>query len=50
VNYVFAQVLVLQSVLMWLFPLVVITNFGNVAKLFIFIYLLSLKESGGLFA
>jgi hypothetical protein len=50
VNYVFAQVLVLQNVLTWLFPLVVIISFGDVAKLIIIIYLFSLKESGRLFA
>jgi hypothetical protein len=51
VNYVFALVLVLQSVLTWLFSLVfVITSFGDVVELFIFIYLFSLKESGKLFA
>jgi hypothetical protein len=51
VNYVFAQVLVLQSVLAWLFPLVVVTvSFGDVTTLFIVIYLFSLRESGRLFA
>jgi len=51
VSYDFVQVLALQSVLKWLFPLVVMTaSFGNVAKLFIIINLFSLKESGKLFA
>ncbi len=50
-NYAFAKVLGLQNVLMWLFPLVVVTtSFGDVAELFIVIYLFSLKESGRLFA
>jgi len=50
-NYAFAQVLVLKNVLIWLFPFVVVTtSFGDVAKLFIVIYLFSLKESGRLFA
>jgi hypothetical protein len=51
VSYVFAQVLALQNVLKWLFPLVVvIASFGDVAKNFIVIYLFSLRESGRLFA
>jgi hypothetical protein len=51
VNYVVAQVLVLQSVLKWLFPLVVvIASFGDATKLFIVIYLFSLRENGRLFA
>jgi hypothetical protein len=49
VSYVVAQVLVLQSVLKWLFPVaIVITSFGDVAELFICLF--SLKESGRLFA
>ncbi len=43
-SYDFVQVLALQSVLKWLFPLVVMTtSFGNVVKLFIIINLFSLK-------
>jgi hypothetical protein len=47
----FAQVFALQSALKLSFLLVVLTtNFGDATKLFIVIYLFSLKESGRLFA
>jgi hypothetical protein len=48
-SYVVAQVLVLQSVSIWLFPLaIVITSFGDVTELFICLF--SLKKNGSLFA
>jgi hypothetical protein len=50
VNYVFVEVLALQSVLKLFFPLlVVIASFGDAVKLFIIIFLFSLRESGRLF-
>jgi len=51
VSFVFAQVFALKSVLKLSFILVVlIANFGDVAKLFIVIYLFFLRKSGRLFA
>jgi hypothetical protein len=51
VNYDFAQVLALQSVLKLFFPLAIVTtSFGNAVELFIDIYLFFLKGSGRLFA
>jgi hypothetical protein len=44
VNYVFAQVLALQSGLLSSFAPVVTTNFGDAAVLFIVIYLFFPKE------
>ncbi len=50
-NYDFAQVLALQSVLKLFFPLAIVTtSFGNAVELFIDIYLFFLKGSGRLFA
>jgi hypothetical protein len=50
-SYVFVEVLALQSVLKLFFPLaVVITSFGDTIKLFIVIFLFSLRKSGRIFA
>jgi hypothetical protein len=50
-RYVSVQVLALQSVLKFFFPLVIMTtSFGYVTKLFIVNYLFPLKGSGQLFA
>jgi hypothetical protein len=50
-SYVFAEVLALQSVLQLFVLLDVVTaSFGDAIKLFIVIFLFSLKESGRLFA
>jgi hypothetical protein len=37
-SYVFAQALALQNVLKWLFPLVVITSFGDATKSFLLVF------------
>jgi hypothetical protein len=50
-GFIFAQVFVLQSVLkLFLLSIVLIANFGDVAKLFVAIYLFSFRRSGRLFA
>ncbi len=50
-SFVFAQVFALPSVLKLSFLLaILITSFGNVIKLFIVVFLFSLRESGRLFA
>jgi hypothetical protein len=50
-SFIFAQVFALQSVLkLFLLPIVLITNIGDVAKLFVVVYLFFLRRSGRLFA